>query len=43
MHLDADMVRNETHDALGVRRGDAATGVFEPRWQGDRSRDAYPD
>ena len=30
MHLDADMVRNEAHDPLGVRRGDAATGVFEP-------------
>ena len=30
MHLDADMVRNEAHDPLGVRRGNPATGVLEP-------------
>ena len=29
MHLDADMVRDQAHDAFGVRRRDAAAGVFE--------------
>ena len=29
MHLDADMVRDEAHDALGVGRRDAAAGVLE--------------
>ena len=29
MHLDADVVRDEAHDAFGVRWRNAAAGVFE--------------
>jgi hypothetical protein len=29
MNLDADMVRNEAHDAFGIRRGDAAASVLK--------------
>ena len=29
MHLDADMVGDKAHDALGVGRRDAAAGIFE--------------
>ena len=33
MDLDADMMGDEPHDALGVGRGDAATGVLKPARQ----------
>jgi hypothetical protein len=29
MNLDANMVRDEAHDAFGVRRGDAAFGILQ--------------
>ena len=33
MDLDTDMMRNEAHDALGVRWRDAAAGIFETAGQ----------
>jgi hypothetical protein len=29
MNLDAHMVRDEANDTFGIRRGDAAAGVFK--------------